>query len=125
MKPTTSKTKQKKIFFIIIACLLMCGGIAYAIHYYQLKRHRDYILVQLQAIQTSSGWGYEILTDGKVYIKQVYIPAIQGKRSFRSKEEALLVGNKVLDKIEHKQMPVISLDELKEMHITNDSAHNR
>ena len=125
MKPTTSKTKRKKILFIIIAGLFSCGAIAYAIHYYQLKRHRDYIFVQVQAIQTSAGWGYEILTDGKVYIKQVYIPAVQGKHSFRTKEEALLVGNKVLDKIEHKQMPVISLGELKEMHIIDDSAGDR
>jgi hypothetical protein len=121
MKPTISKTKKKKIFIFIVAGIILCGVVGYAMHYYQVKRHRDYILVQVQAIQTSSGWGYEILTDGKVYIKQVYIPAIQGKYSFRTKDEALLVGGKVLDKIEHKQMPVITLEELKQMRIIADT----
>ena len=83
------------------------------------------MFVQVRAFQTSGGWGYQILADGKSYIKQNFIPAIQGRHSFQTKEQALLVGNKVLEKIEHKQPPAISVAELKEMHIINDSLPSR
>ncbi len=119
MKFTTSRTKRKFILFII-AGLVLLGAVAYSV-YFTNKRKHDYIFVQVQAFQTANGWGYQVLTDGKVYIKQDFIPAIPGRHGFHTKEQALLVGNKVVEKIEHKQLPVISLAELKAMKIIDDS----
>jgi flagellar basal body-associated protein FliL len=117
---TTNKTKRKKIFLFIIAGIILLGAAAYAIYFFEYKKKSDYVFVQVRATQNANGWGYEILTDGKVYIKQDFIPAIPGRRSFETKEQALAVGNKVLYKIEHKQMPVITPAELKEMNIIRD-----
>ncbi|HEX4373019.1 MAG TPA: DUF4907 domain-containing protein [Puia sp.] len=99
----------------------MLGAVAYAIYFFEYKKKSDYVFVQVRATQNANGWGYEILTDGKVYIKQDFIPAVPGRHSFETKEQALQVGNKVLDKIEHKQLPVITPVELKEMNINVDS----
>ncbi|HSZ87101.1 MAG TPA: DUF4907 domain-containing protein [Puia sp.] len=121
MSLITNKTKQKKIFLFIIAGILLLGAAAYAIYFFEYKKKSDYVFVQVRATQNACGWGYEILTDGKVYIKQDFIPAIPGRHSFETKEQALQVGNKVLDKIEHKQLPVITFAELKEMNIIKDS----
>jgi hypothetical protein len=117
---TTNKTKRKKIFLFIIAGIILLGAGVYTIYFFEYKKKSDYVFVQVRAIQNANGWGYEILTDGKVYIKQDLIPAIPGRRSFETKEQALAVGNKVLDKLEHNQMPTITLTELKEMNIIKD-----
>jgi predicted signal transduction protein with EAL and GGDEF domain len=120
MNLITNKTKRKKIFLFIAAGIILLGATAYAIYFFEYKNRSDYVFVQVRATQNAGGWGYEILTDGKVYIKQDFIPAIPGRHSFETKEQALLVGNKVLDKIEHKQMPVITFAELKQMNIIKD-----
>ena len=117
----TNKTKQKKIFLFIIVGVILLGAVAYTIYFFEYKKKSNYVFVQVRAIQNTNGWGYEILTDGKVYIRQDFIPAIPGRRSFETKEQALAVGNKVLYKIEHQQMPVITPAELKEMNIIRDS----
>ena len=85
------------------------------------KDQGDTVFVEVKAIQQGQGWGYEILTDGKVYIHQEFIPAIQGKLRFKSESDALLVGRKVVSKIAAKQIPNITIAELKEMGIINDS----
>jgi hypothetical protein len=121
MSLTTNKTNKKKIFLFIIGGIVLVGAVAYTIYFFQYKKKSDYVFVQVRATQNAGGWGYEILTDGKVYIKQDFIPAIPGRHSFETKEQALQVANKVLYKIEHKQLPVITPAELKEMSITVDS----
>ena len=112
---------MKKVFRFVIAGIILLGGIGYSIYFFGYKRKHDYVFVQVRANQLKSGWGYEILTDGKTFIKQNFIPAVQGRHSFQTKEQALLVGHKVVDKIEHKLSPTITIDELKEMNITIDS----
>lgn len=121
MNLITNKTKQKKTFFFIIAGIILLGIAAYAIYFFQQRKRSDYVYVQVRAFQTTDGWGYEILADGKSFIRQSIIPAIAGKHSFQTKEQAVMVGNKVVEKIEHKQVPVITVAELKEMHIIKDS----
>ena len=121
MNLITNKTKQKKTFLFIIAGIILLGASAYAIYFFHQKKRSDYVFVQVRAFQTTGGWGYEILTDGKTYIKQSVIPVIQGKHSFKTKEQAVMVGNKVVEKMEHKQVPVITIADLKEMKIIKDS----
>jgi hypothetical protein len=76
---------------------------------------RDSIAVV--AFQTASGWGYTVNVGAHAYIYQDFIPAIPGKNPFRSKEDALRVGNRVADKLRKRQVPAISGEELKEMGI--------
>ena len=121
MKPTTSKTKNlNKV--ILPGIIIVLGILFYAIYYSQLKKERGYALIELQPIQVSSGWGYEILANGKPYIRQQFIPAIEGHHAFKTKEDAVTVGNKVIEKMKHgEQLPSVSVDELKEMGVLKDS----
>ena len=97
----------------------------YTSYYAQMKRERDYVLISVQPIQTSLGWGYEIVAEGKPYIHQEFIPGLKGRKGFDTKEDAILVGNKVISKIKMKQLPpVINIEDLKELGIlkASDSA---
>jgi hypothetical protein len=121
MNPTINKTKNyKKLIFPGI--LIILGILFYTTYYSQLKAERGYVFIQLQPIQTATGWGYEILANGKTYIRQEFIPAIEGQKAFRTKEDALLVGNKVIYKMKlGEQLPAISIEELKQMGVLKDS----
>lgn len=81
------------------------------------NRADDKLPVALTAMQTSKGWGYEIFVDGKIFIKQPYIPVIAGEQGFKSKEQALAVGNIAVKKIVMGKTPVITKDELKSLQI--------
>src|ERR1700730_7793939 len=120
MKSLIQMTKGKYYKFLFPVLLLLIG--IPTIHYFKnKKKDRENVFVQVKPIQTSYGWGYNILTDGKIYIHQEFVPALPGKQSFKSKDEALKVGHKVLSKISANQLPTITVEELKQMGIVQDS----
>jgi hypothetical protein len=69
----------------------------------------------LGVFKHEQGWGYEIQKNHKPYIYQKYIPAIEGNRSFSDKRSAKATGKLVLSKLQHKQLPTVSIEELKEI----------
>lgn len=121
MSPTTSRISRKKILLFVATGILLAVVIVYGVHYWRLRRSRDYVFVQVKPIQKDWGWGYEIITNGKVYIKQEFIPVLQGHHGFQTKGQALQVGNRVVEKIEHHQLPILSLQELEQMQVIPDS----
>ncbi|MBC7488191.1 MAG: DUF4907 domain-containing protein [Cytophagaceae bacterium] len=51
------------------------------------------------------GWGYSISIDGKKTINQANVPGIQGKKGFKTKEQALKTADFVMYKIRHNSFP--------------------
>jgi len=68
--------------------------------------------LSLESIKTPTGWGYLIKNNDKIIIKQSIIPVISTEKSFQSEEEALKVGNLVLDKLKHQTSPTITKKDL-------------
>ena len=50
-------------------------------------------------------FGYYIMIDGQMYIEQKSIPAIQGLKGFKTKDEAEKVAQRVIQKIREGEMP--------------------
>jgi hypothetical protein len=64
-------------------------------------------------IKSDIGYGYEILYEGKVMIRQPHIPAVQGNQGFISSIEAEKVANLVVDKLSRGvSPPSVSTEEL-------------
>lgn len=110
--------------FFVPGFIITLGIIFYSIYLTQLKREfalsqkqKGFVFVKVQAFESSIGWGYEIDVDKRVYIKQAFIPAINGRRGFEKKEDALLVGNKVVSNINSKMSPEISIKDLEDLGI--------
>ena len=60
-----------------------------------------------------SGYGYDILMDGRLYIHQTNIPAIPGNKGFTSEDDALKTGELMAFKIRNNIMPPsITIEEL-------------
>jgi hypothetical protein len=118
MKFTTRLTNR----LVIAAVVILLGILFYTAYRRQMIRERDYVFIKAAPIHTAIGWGYEILADGKPYIHQEFIPGIKGRKGFDTKEDALLVANKVIDKIKMKQIPpAISVEDLKSLGILKAS----
>ncbi len=75
------------------------------------------VYFEMKTIQTSAGWGYEIYANDSLYIRQENIPAIEGKKSFETKEEASTIGNLALEKLKKGNIPQITTRDLDSCHI--------
>ena len=78
---------------------------------------KEHALMELRAIEVPNGWGYDILRDGLPYFHQNIIPGLRGNRVFRTKDDALAVGNFMCDKIKTGQLPIITEQQMRDMHI--------
>jgi len=112
---TIRKKKYQFIAVIFLAALLL------TVYFTRRNRIQGKIFVVSQAIKTGEGWGYNIVGDGKTYIHQEFIPGISGRHPFKTEGDALLVGNKVIEKISANQLPTITLNDLKILGIIKDS----
>jgi len=52
------------------------------------------------------------------------MPAVPGKRGFKTATDAMMVGNLVVKKITENKMPTITLHELDSMGLYKDSANH-
>jgi Domain of unknown function (DUF4907) len=102
-------TIRNKYSLIGITALLI--GIA-VIFFSCTDNQEGKILLHAVAVQTSGGWGYNILADEKIYIRQEFMPGIPGKQGFKSADDALMVGNLVIKRISSNQMPMITQRDL-------------
>jgi hypothetical protein len=79
------------------------------------------VLLELKPVQTAGGWGYLIYMNHQVYIRQTIIPAIPGSQPFRSRKDALTVGQKVYDRLRAGQMPMVTAAEVRALGIYPDT----
>lgn len=74
--------------------------------------------IEPSVFKTSSGWGYDILVDHKIFIHQEYIPSIKGKKYFISKEDALKMAGLIIEKILKTGHPAINQNDLAALKIS-------
>jgi hypothetical protein len=112
--------------WIIPSLLLVVLG---SLVYFNIRRHNESkkgkMFIELKAIQTPKGWGYDILANGKIFIHQNVIPAIPGGYGFRTKEDALAVGMKVYRRVLDNEIPMVSLEEIKALGVYPDTSAKR
>ena len=67
-----------------------------------------------------SGWGYEILVNDKLFIRQESIPVIRGDRGFLKKEQAEKTAELIINKMKGGQPPTVTIFELRQTGALND-----
>jgi hypothetical protein len=106
------KITNRYSFLIWFYAIIIVVGMVGTVFYFTCsnsEQHHGYIV---KTIQTENGFGYEILANDHVYIRQEFIPAIPGNRSFKTAREAMEIGDMVATKLENGQTPVISMQEI-------------
>jgi Domain of unknown function (DUF4907) len=114
MTKTNAFFRKWGLSLAMLAAIIVCAGIGL---YRRMQWKKNHVLVELKAIQTPLGWGYDIITNGHPYIHQNIIPDIKGQHGFQSKEEALAVGQKVYDRLVANQIPIVSIEEMRQLHV--------
>jgi hypothetical protein len=95
---------------IALALLLSCN------HASKQKTDVD-STAKVQTFKTKDGWAYSIFLGKKEFIRQLYIPCIQGQIPFETDAQALKAGTLVLNKLKDHQIPSLNLKELEENHL--------
>ena len=96
--------------------IVIIGTFSYGI-YKRNKWKQEHALMELKAIEVPNGWGFDILRDGRPYFHQNIMPGIRGNRVFRTREDALAVGELLCDKIKTGQLLTVTEQEMRNLHI--------
>ncbi|WP_232073977.1 DUF4907 domain-containing protein [Spirosoma aureum] len=119
MTPTKNIQPQKRRSrpaLIRKGLLLVMAGLAILTGYLFYSWQPHY---KVQVFNTSSGWGYDILDNGKPFIHQPTIPGVPGVVGFTNSEQAQRVGERVVEKLQEEQaMPTLTHDELRQLGVT-------
>lgn len=91
--------------------LLLCGIIYLTYHL------EERATLRTEIIAVGKGYGYHIVHDNKVLIKQVSIPAVQGSIPFSTKKDAEKTAGLIIDKILKAEDPRITIADLEAMKI--------
>ena len=105
---------------LIFAFIFLISRVAFIFFSYQ-KASKEKLILQAKAFNVHKGWGYDIYKDNKLYIHQEIIPAIEGRKSFASKDEAIRLGELVVSKIKQGKgggLPQITIEEIDSLKIT-------
>jgi len=89
-------TIRNKFSLIGITALLVCIAV---IFFTRNKNGNQKIFLHAVPVQTVYGWGYNIMANERLYIKQEFIPSVPGKQGFSSSDDALAVANLVIQRI--------------------------
>ena len=68
--------------------------------------------LKVKSIKVNSGWGYTISNNDKIIIKQTIVPVVSQYKSFQTENEALSVGQLVMNKLESNLAPTITKNDL-------------
>ncbi|WP_299117432.1 DUF4907 domain-containing protein [uncultured Winogradskyella sp.] len=107
--------KYISVFVIIIIGIVLVINTLVLVNADDKKESKGY---SLKVIQKDSSWIYVIAKNDKVLIKQEYVPAVKGRRVFKSKEDAEIIGKLVLNKLYRNQTPRLTIDEVMSNSIT-------
>ena len=107
--------RNKKWIGIGLIVLLLGGGITC---YKKVNLSDPYHLEVIQG-EDSIGYGYQIYKGERVIIAQPFIPAVTGRKTFRTEQDSRHVGDLVLERIRTGQDFTVSKEDLKGLGITH------
>lgn len=105
------------IVLILITTLIFCScqTNTTAVTPAEAAHNKDSMRVGAYSFKTEGGWGYSIIVDDKVFIKQSNIPVVEGNQSFATEADALKVANEVISKIKLHKKPTLSKADLQKL----------
>ncbi|MCB0460637.1 MAG: DUF4907 domain-containing protein [Flavobacteriaceae bacterium] len=106
--------KSKKIILILLIGL----SVLYIGVYYKIVFHNNTtVTYSVQVYKIDEGYGYMILDNTKILIKQDHIPSLEKHQLFCNYEDAKKVGTIVAKRLYNKKNPSINKNDLKELSI--------
>lgn len=114
---------MKNIKLIILGVLVL-AGVGYVVFTTVVPKEEETVNpyenseITVNTFEEETGWGYDVLVDGNVYVHQPNIPAVGGNKGFKTEADARATGNLAVEKIRDGIIPpTISVEELKEIRV--------
>lgn len=104
--------KKKRLAIIGGLIVLLPLLLILYLHVREMGSRHGNMQPELQTFQLGDGWGYKILMNGKVFIYQPTIPAVDSLRPFPSEASARRVGSLVVERIKKNQSFSITTDDI-------------
>lgn len=111
------KMRYLKKFIIINAILMSVLALFFLLENSKEKEIRDSSRINISIYRVDNGFGYSISNNNKILIKQNYIPAIKTKQPFSNFNDAQSIANLVKKRIENRQSPRITKEDLDSLKI--------
>ncbi|MGB5434842.1 MAG: DUF4907 domain-containing protein [Maribacter sp.] len=108
---------------MILLVIVFTGSLLFGVSKFIPNSEGPKSAMVTKVIYVNDGYGYQILKGNKILIQQEVIPAVAGRRSFRTIKDAQFVADMVLSKISKGDSPVLTVQELNELDIVI-LAHN-
>src|ERR1700712_1581182 len=102
---------------IVTLVIIVAGCHANTQHADKDSSHKDSVKLTTAAFKTDNGWGYMVMANDSIFIKQPIIPAVQGIKGFATEADADKVGNLIITKINAHQKPIVHITDLKALGI--------
>jgi hypothetical protein len=106
----------KKHNIVVIGCSVM---IAIIISLIQWQR-TDPKHIESRVYRVKNGWGYDILVDERLFIRQESIPVIKAGQTFATKEQAEQTARLVINKMKSGQPPALTKFDLEQIVRVNE-----
>jgi uncharacterized protein DUF4907 len=91
----------------IVIAISVAFAAAIPFFYLGQKKKIDY-----RIFHGTTGWGYDILVDKRLFIHQEYVPVLAEKRGFAMEESAKAAARLVVHKLENNEAPTLTFGEL-------------
>jgi hypothetical protein len=77
-----------------------------------------------RVFRVAEKWGYEILVNDKVFIRQETIPAVNGMQGFDSPDQATQTAALIINKMENGGHPTVTTFEIQKICAPNKQLHD-
>ncbi|MGS2737774.1 DUF4907 domain-containing protein [Sinomicrobium sp. M5D2P17] len=102
---------MRKRILVLLGILLT--GIAVICLFYPQKSDK----ITTEVVQVTGGYGYLVKSGDKILVRQEIIPTVQKTSPFCTYNDAQAVAHLVKQKMMKKEMPAITKEELKALHV--------
>jgi hypothetical protein len=110
-------------FIIILLSLAISASIwIVTLHQRPFKKNREFTA---KIFEGFNGWGYDILVDDELFIRQESIPSWPGKAGFQKKEQAEQTAQLIINKLKQGLVPAITTFELNQIVSINQQQYDQ
>jgi Domain of unknown function (DUF4907) len=98
-------TKKHIVIVLAVSACISIGLLLSA-------RKEKHSLIQHSVFHCVNGWGYDILVDGKLFIRQESVPVLSGSQGFDTKEQAEETARLIINKMKRGEEPTVTTFEI-------------
>jgi hypothetical protein len=103
--------------------LLIAAGLSCVIVFIGKKEKK--LVLTSRVFPCVSGWGYEILVNDKLFIRQESVPVLNGDKGFSEKEQAHQTARLIINKMKQGEVPTVTTFELQHIFAPNETGHGQ